>query len=49
MAKFMLIRIGLMAEITDAGALRDAALKKFDATTSRRMTTPTPLTGTHRR
>ena len=30
MAKFMLIRISLMAEITDAGALRDAALKKFD-------------------
>jgi hypothetical protein len=31
MAKFMLIKIGLMAEITDAGALREAALKKFDA------------------
>jgi len=31
MAKFMLIKIGLMAEITDAGALRDAALKHFDA------------------
>jgi len=31
MAKFMLIRISLMAEITDAGALREAALKKFDA------------------
>jgi hypothetical protein len=31
MAKFMLIKISLMAEITDAGALRDAALKKFDA------------------
>jgi hypothetical protein len=30
MAKFMLIKIGLMAEITDAGALRDAALKHFD-------------------
>ena len=30
MAKFMLFKIGLMAEITDAGALRDAALKKFD-------------------
>ena len=31
MAKFMLIKIGLMAEITDADVLRDAALKKFDA------------------
>jgi hypothetical protein len=31
MAKFMYIRFGLMAEITDADALRDAALKKFDA------------------
>ena len=31
MAKFMLIKISLMAEITDAGALRDAALKNFDA------------------
>ena len=30
MAKFMLIKIGLMAEITDAGALREAALKHFD-------------------
>ena len=30
MAKFMLIKIGLMAEITDAGALREAALTKFD-------------------
>jgi hypothetical protein len=30
MAKFMLIKIGLMAEITDAGALREAALKNFD-------------------
>jgi hypothetical protein len=30
MAKFMLIRINVMAEITDAGALRDAALKHFD-------------------
>ena len=30
MAKFMLIKIGLMAEITDAAALREAALKKFD-------------------
>ena len=34
MAKFMLIKIGLMAEITDAGALREAALKKFDAADS---------------
>jgi hypothetical protein len=31
MAKFMLIKIGIMAEITDADVLRDAALKKFDA------------------
>jgi hypothetical protein len=31
MAKFVLIKIGLMAEVTDADALRDAALKKFDA------------------
>ena len=31
MAKFMLIKISLMAEITDVGALREAALKKFDA------------------
>jgi hypothetical protein len=30
MAKFMLIKISLMAEITDAGALRDAALTNFD-------------------
>ena len=30
MAKFMLIKISLMAEITDACALRDAALKNFD-------------------
>jgi hypothetical protein len=30
MAKFMLIRINVMAEITDAGALREAALKHFD-------------------
>ena len=31
MAKFMLIKISIMAEITDADVLRDAALKKFDA------------------
>ena len=31
MAKFMLIKISLMAEITDADALREAALKDFDA------------------
>ena len=31
MAKFTLIKISIMAEITDAGALREAALKKFDA------------------
>ena len=30
MAKFMLIKIGLMAEISDADVLREAALKKFD-------------------
>jgi hypothetical protein len=30
MAKFMLIKIGLMAEITDADTLRETALKKFD-------------------
>ena len=30
MAKFMLIKISLMAEITDADALREAALKHFD-------------------
>jgi hypothetical protein len=31
MAKFVLIKISIMAEITDAGALREAALKNFDA------------------
>ena len=31
MAKFVLVKIGVMAEITDAGALREAALKHFDA------------------
>ena len=31
MAKFMLVKFSLMVEITDVGALRDAALKKFDA------------------
>src|SRR5215471_6860070 len=30
MAKFMLIRISLMAEITDADTLREAALRHFD-------------------
>ena len=30
MAKFMLIKVSLMAEITDADALREAALKDFD-------------------
>ena len=30
MAKFLLIKFSLMAEITDADALREAALKKFD-------------------
>jgi hypothetical protein len=31
MAKFVLIKISLMAEITDADALREVALKNFDA------------------
>ena len=31
MAKFLLARFSFMVEITDADALRDAALKKFDA------------------
>jgi hypothetical protein len=31
MAKFMFIKFSLMAEITDADALREAALNKFDA------------------
>ena len=31
MAKFLLVKFSFMAEITDADALRDAALKKFDA------------------
>ena len=30
MAKFMFVKISLMAEITDADALREAALKDFD-------------------
>ena len=30
MDKFILIKISLMAEITDADALREAALKNFD-------------------
>jgi hypothetical protein len=34
MAKFMLIKIGLMAEITDADTLREAALENFDAADS---------------
>jgi len=34
MAKFMLVRFSVMAEITDAGALREAALKNFDADAS---------------
>jgi hypothetical protein len=32
MATFMLVRFSVMAEITDAGALREAAVKTFDAT-----------------
>ena len=31
MAKFMLVKFSFMVEVTDAGALRDAALEKFDA------------------
>jgi hypothetical protein len=31
MAKFMFVTFSLMAEITDVGALREAALEKFDA------------------
>ena len=31
MAKFMLVKFSLIAEITDADALREAALKNFDA------------------
>jgi hypothetical protein len=31
MSKFMLVKFSLMVEITDADALRDAALKRFDA------------------
>jgi putative N-acetylmannosamine-6-phosphate epimerase len=31
MAKFMLVKFSVMAEITDVDALREAALKKFDA------------------
>ena len=34
MAKFMLVKFSLMAEITDAEALREAALKIFDANDS---------------
>jgi hypothetical protein len=34
MAKFMFVKFSLMAEITDADALREAALKKFDANDS---------------
>jgi hypothetical protein len=31
MAKFMLVKFSVMAEVTDADALRETALKKFDA------------------
>ena len=31
MAKFMFVKFSLLAEITDADTLREAALKKFDA------------------
>jgi hypothetical protein len=34
MAKFLLAKFSFMVEITDAGALREAALKKFDAADS---------------
>src|SRR5215471_15645470 len=30
MAKFLLVKFSVMAEITNAGALREAALEKFD-------------------
>jgi hypothetical protein len=50
MAKFMLIKISLMAEITDAGARRaKPPSRNSTPPISRRMTTPRPLTGTHRR
>ena len=42
MAKFMLVKFSLMAEITDADALHDAALNKFDAADS----TPDDYPGT---
>ena len=42
MAEFMLVKFSLMAEITDADALRDAALNKFDAADS----TPDDYPGT---
>jgi hypothetical protein len=34
MAKFIFVKFSLLAEITDADALREAALKKFDANDS---------------
>src|SRR5215831_19087019 len=34
MAKFLLVKFSVMAEITDADALREAALEKFDANDS---------------
>ena len=34
MAKFMFVKFSLLAEITDADTLREAALKKFDANDS---------------
>jgi hypothetical protein len=34
MAKFMFVKFSLLAEITDADALREAALEKFDANDS---------------
>jgi hypothetical protein len=48
MAKFMHIKISLMAEIIDADALREASLKNFDAADITSTATPRPPTGTHR-
>ena len=42
MARFMLVKFSLMAEITDADALREAALKKFDADDSTSADYPDP-------
>ena len=49
MAKFMFVKFSLLAEITDADTLREAPSRNSTPMTAHRMTTPTPLTGTHRR